>query len=150
MLGCSPQLCCPGCAAGLQRSNMSMADMTDGFVKNTESTFGKPNPSRDTVRAARRVVVKVQLHAALMVLRHWNQNQGQHGGPGPLARKPSLLGEAAAAGPPELQLWAARSWASSPEAPSLLSSAADWRHGGIAAPGRPVGPLSHAPVDPEA
>jgi hypothetical protein len=69
MLGGSPQLCCPGCAAGLQRSNMSMADMTDGFVKNTESTFGKPNPSRDTVRAARRVVVKVQVHAVIMVLR---------------------------------------------------------------------------------
>ena len=51
---------------------MSMADMTDGFVKNTESTFGKPNPSRDTVRAARRVVVKVRLHCALIVVRRWN------------------------------------------------------------------------------
>lgn len=36
-----------------------MADMTDGFVKSTESTFGKPHHSRETVRNARRVVVKV-------------------------------------------------------------------------------------------
>jgi hypothetical protein len=102
---CSSQLHCVDCAAGLQRSNMSMADMTDGFVKNTESTFGKPNPSRDTVRAARRVVVKVHLHAALMVLRHWNHNQGQHGRTP--ARKPSLPGEAPRAG--QLQLQAVRS-----------------------------------------
>ena len=59
---------------------MSMADMTDGFVKNTESTFGKPNPSRDTVRAARRVVVKVQLHCALIVVRRWNRNRGDTAG----------------------------------------------------------------------
>lgn len=44
---------------------MSMADMTDGFVKSTESTFGKPKPSRETVRNAHRVVVKVRSHACL-------------------------------------------------------------------------------------
>ncbi len=44
-----------------------MADMTDGFVKSTESTFGKPHHSRETVRNARRVVVKVNTlqHTAL-------------------------------------------------------------------------------------
>ena len=36
-----------------------MADINEGFVKNTESTFGKPDGSREAVRNARRVVVKV-------------------------------------------------------------------------------------------
>ncbi len=44
--------------AGL-RSTLSMADINEGFVKNTESTFGKPDDSREAVRNARRVVVKV-------------------------------------------------------------------------------------------
>mmetsp|Transcript_6823 Transcript_6823/g.19678 ORF Transcript_6823/g.19678 Transcript_6823/m.19678 type:complete len:819 (+) Transcript_6823:202-2658(+) len=51
----------------LQRSNMSMADMTDGFVKSTESTFGKAHSSREGVRNARRVVVKV---GTAVVTRH--------------------------------------------------------------------------------
>ena len=38
---------------------MSMGDMTDGFVKSTEATFGKAHSSRENVRNARRVVVKV-------------------------------------------------------------------------------------------
>jgi delta-1-pyrroline-5-carboxylate synthetase len=41
--------------------------MTDGFVKSTESTFGKPHASRETVRNARRVVVKV---GTAVVTRH--------------------------------------------------------------------------------
>jgi hypothetical protein len=44
-----------------------MADINEGFVKNTESTFGKPDASREAVRNARRVVVKVRL---LRHLRH--------------------------------------------------------------------------------
>ena len=47
-------------SAGL-RSTLSMADINEGFVKNTESTFGKPDDSREAVRNARRVVVKVLL-----------------------------------------------------------------------------------------
>ena len=35
-----------------------MADINEGFVKNAESTFGKPDDSREAVRNARRVVVK--------------------------------------------------------------------------------------------
>ena len=36
-----------------------MADISEGFIKNAESTFGKPEASREAVRNARRVVVKV-------------------------------------------------------------------------------------------
>lgn len=44
-----------------------MADMVDGFVKSTESTFGKPHHSRNLVQNAKRVVVKV---GTAVVTRH--------------------------------------------------------------------------------
>ena len=40
--------------------------MTDGFVKSTESTFGKAHSTREGVRNARRVVVKVRRLYALV------------------------------------------------------------------------------------
>ena len=52
---------CQGCACAGLRTTLSMADINEGFVKNTESTFGKPDASREAVRNARRVVVKVRL-----------------------------------------------------------------------------------------
>lgn len=82
-----------------------MADMTDGFVKNTESTFGKPNPSRDTVRAARRVVVKVRLHAAMMELQKRKQAVVDSQWPahkGALLARGTLWRPAAAAGSQKL------------------------------------------------
>lgn len=50
--------------AGL-RSTLSMADINEGFVKNTESTFGRPDDSREAVRNARRVVVKARASSDL-------------------------------------------------------------------------------------
>ena len=59
--------CQTGAHAGL-RTTLSMADINEGFVKNTESTFGKPDASREAVRNARRVVVKVRLLCCKTVL----------------------------------------------------------------------------------
>ena len=40
-------------------ATMSMSDIAEGFIKNTEKTFGAPHPTREKVRSARRIVVKV-------------------------------------------------------------------------------------------
>ncbi|KAK9823707.1 hypothetical protein WJX72_004820 [[Myrmecia] bisecta] len=40
-------------------ASMSMSNIADGFVKHTEQTFGRAHPSREGVKSARRIVVKV-------------------------------------------------------------------------------------------
>ena len=40
-------------------ATMSMSDLSEGFIKNTEKTFGAPHPTREKVSSARRIVVKV-------------------------------------------------------------------------------------------
>ena len=39
---------------------MSMSDIAEGFIKNSEKTFGAAHPTRERVKSARRIVVKVQ------------------------------------------------------------------------------------------
>lgn len=43
------------CAA----ATMSMSDIAEGFIKHTEQTFGAAHPTREKVKNARRIVVKV-------------------------------------------------------------------------------------------
>ena len=38
---------------------MSFADLTKNFEKDVEDVYGEPHPSRDIVRRARRIIVKV-------------------------------------------------------------------------------------------
>ena len=38
---------------------MSMSDIAEGFIKHTEKTFGAAHPTREKVKSARRIVVKV-------------------------------------------------------------------------------------------
>ena len=38
---------------------MSMGDIAEGFIKHTEDTFGAAHPTRERVKSARRIVVKV-------------------------------------------------------------------------------------------
>lgn len=40
---------------------MSMSDIAEGFIKHTEQTFGAAHPTREKVKNARRIVVKVNL-----------------------------------------------------------------------------------------
>ena len=42
---------------------MSMGDIADGFIKHTEKTFGAAHPTRERVKSARRIVVKVLLES---------------------------------------------------------------------------------------
>ena len=42
-------------------ATMSMSDIAEGFIKHTEQTFGAAHPTREKVKNARRIVVKVQL-----------------------------------------------------------------------------------------
>lgn len=44
------------CAA----ATMSMSDIAEGFIKHTEQTFGAAHPTREKVKNARRIVVKVR------------------------------------------------------------------------------------------
>jgi len=41
---------------------MSMSDIAEGFIKHTEQTFGAAHPTREKVKNARRIVVKVRQH----------------------------------------------------------------------------------------
>lgn len=38
---------------------MSFADLTSNLEKDVENVYGKPDPARNTVRNARRIIVKV-------------------------------------------------------------------------------------------
>ena len=40
---------------------MSFADLNKNFEKEVEDVYGEPHPSRDIVRQARRIIVKVLL-----------------------------------------------------------------------------------------
>ena len=42
-------------------ATMSMSDIAEGFIKHTEQTFGAAHPTREKVKNARRIVVKVNL-----------------------------------------------------------------------------------------
>ncbi len=71
---------------------MSMSDIAEGFIKHTEQTFGAAHPTREKVKNARRIVVKVRLvqHpsapmfmqdicAWLHAYKHTNCFAGRHG-----------------------------------------------------------------------
>ncbi len=47
---------------------MSMSDIAEGFIKHTEQTFGAAHPTREKVKNARRIVVKVRLCQHLSAL----------------------------------------------------------------------------------
>ena len=49
---------------------MSMGDIAEGFIKHTEQTFGAAHPTREKVKSARRIVVKVRLCQHLSALIH--------------------------------------------------------------------------------
>lgn len=46
-----------------------MSDIAEGFIKHTEQTFGAAHPTREKVKNARRIVVKVGLCQHLSALR---------------------------------------------------------------------------------
>ena len=45
-----------------------MSDIAEGFIKHTEQTFGAAHPTREKVKNARRIVVKVRLCQHLLAL----------------------------------------------------------------------------------
>ncbi len=45
-----------------------MSDIAEGFIKHTEQTFGAAHPTREKVKNARRIVVKVRLCQHLLPL----------------------------------------------------------------------------------
>ena len=45
-----------------------MSDIAEGFIKHTEQTFGAAHPTREKVKNARRIVVKVSLFQHFLAL----------------------------------------------------------------------------------
>ena len=47
---------------------MSFADLTSNLEKDVEHVYGESDPTRDVVRAARRVIVKVMILHILQIM----------------------------------------------------------------------------------